>query len=298
MNHLPKIAGVRFSKIGKSYYFDASSFDHISVGDQVVVQTSRGWQLGNVAELIQKGDSSSTTTYKSIDRLATPEDIEKKKNLDEKAREALSHSQTEISNMQIKGVKIVNAEFSFDEQSISMIYASELEEFPKINEFRKSLRKYYPDKKVDFHKIGPRDVARYYGGMGACGFPNRCCEQFLREFDSISIRMAKTQGISLTPSDITGMCDRLRCCLNYEYCQYEEILKKMPRRNKMVKTPLGEGKVKDIAPMMEMVYVEIDEIGLKPFRLDEIEEIKQLRNPQESSKIPQRNQRKPNKNNQ
>jgi len=298
MNHLPKIAGVRFSKIGKSYYFDASSFDHISVGDQVVVQTSRGWQLGNVAELIQKGDSSSTTTYKSIDRLATPEDIEKKKNLDEKAREALIHSQTEISNMQIKGVKIVNAELSFDEQSISMIYASELEEFPKINEFRKSLRKYYPDKKVDFHKIGPRDVARYYGGMGACGFPNRCCEQFLREFDSISIRMAKTQGISLTPSDITGMCDRLRCCLHYEYCQYEEILKKMPRRNKMVKTPLGEGKVKDIAPMMEMVYVEIDEIGLKPFRLDEIEEIKQLRNPQESSKFPQRNQRKPNKNNQ
>jgi cell fate regulator YaaT (PSP1 superfamily) len=292
MNQLPKIVGVRFSKIGKSYYFDASAFEEIEIGDQVVVQTSRGWQLGTVAELIDRSDSSGTATYKSIERLATKEDIEKKNRLDEKANQAISHCQTEIAKIQIKGVKIINAEYSFDDKSISMIYASELNEFPKINELRKSLKKYYPDKKIDFHKIGPRDVARFYGGMGACGLKNRCCELFLKEFDSISIRMAKTQGISLTPSDITGMCDRLRCCLNYEFCQYEEILKTMPRRNKMVKTPLGIGKVKDLAPLMQTVQVEIDEIGLKHFKLDEVEEIKQSRNIHEKAALNQKIRRK------
>lgn len=277
MNQLPKIVGVRFSKIGKSYYFDASSFEKINLGDQVVVQTSRGWQLGTIAELLNKNDSPGSTSYKSIDRLATPEDVEKKKRLDEKGHQAIHNCSTEVANLNIKGVKIINAEYSFDEKSISMIYASELNEFPKVNELRKSLKKFYPDKKIDFHKIGPRDVARFYGGMGACGLPNRCCEMFLNNFDSISIRMAKTQGISLTPSDITGMCDRLRCCLNYEFCQYEELLKLMPRRNKMVKTPLGVGKVKDVAPLMQVVHVEIDEVGLKHFKLEEIEEIKQPR---------------------
>jgi hypothetical protein len=87
--------------------------------------------------------------------------------------------------------------------------------------------------------------------------------------------MAKTQGISLTPSDITGMCDRLRCCLSFEHCQYVEALKNMPKRNRIVQTPNGQGKIKDIAPLRECVYVKLDEIGLKEFHISEIEEIKQ-----------------------
>jgi len=109
--------------------------------------------------------------------------------------------------------------------------------------------------------------------------------------------MAKTQGISLTPSDITGMCDRLRCCLNYEYCQYEEIIKLMPKRNKMVKTPLGVGKVKDIAPLIQVVHVDIEEIGIKQFKLNEIEEITQPRSILQSASPDQKNKRRQNRRN-
>ncbi len=101
---------------------------------------------------------------------------------------------------------------------------------------------------IDFRRIGPRDVAKIIGGMGACGIEMRCCSTFLTEFSPISIRMAKAQGVSLDPSEITGMCGRLRCCLIYEYEQYVEARKHLPKRNKRVVTPEGEGKVIDSLP--------------------------------------------------
>lgn len=109
---------------------------------------------------------------------------------------------------------------------------------------------------VELRQIGPRDVAKLLGGMGACGLEQRCCSQFLCEFSSISIRMAKEQGISLTPSEITGMCGRLRCCLIYEYQQYVDARARLPKRNKRVMTVDGEGKVVDVVPIREAVIVE------------------------------------------
>ena len=105
-------------------------------------------------------------------------------------------------------------------------------------------------------QIGPRDIAKFYGGMGACGLEKRCCCSFITEFSSISIRMAKEQGISLTPTEITGMCGRLRCCLIYEYDNYVEAGKLLPKSNKRVITPDGEGKVVDVHPLSQMVVVE------------------------------------------
>ncbi len=116
-------------------------------------------------------------------------------------------------------------------------------------------------------------MARYFGGMGSCGLESRCCSQFLCNFESISIRMAKKQGISLTPADITGMCDRLRCCLGYEYCQYVDALKDMPKKNKLVMTPSGKGKITDVAPLRNAVYVYIEEIGIKEFPVSEIQDV-------------------------
>ena len=107
-------------------------------------------------------------------------------------------------------------------------------------------------------QIGPRDVAKFLGGMGACGLETRCCSKFLTEFSPISIKMAKEQGISLTPTEITGMCGRLRCCLIYEYEQYVAARKELPKRGKRVVTPDGEGKVLDTYPLRNVVQVELD----------------------------------------
>jgi len=148
----------------------------------------------------------------------------------------------------------------------------------------------FPKHKINFHKIGPRDAAKYFGGMGACGLETRCCARFLTDFDSISIKMAKTQGISLTPTDITGMCERLRCCLNYEYCQYRDSMKGMPKKNKRVMTPKGEGRIRDVYPLRKTVLVSLPEIGIKEFPIEEIEVLNgSPGNPQQRNKQSQNN---------
>ena len=303
-NGLPIIVGIRFSKIGKNYYFDATHIGDLKIGDHLVVETSRGWQLGELTEIVSDPDVRKNASYKTVDRIATPVDLLKHEELNKKAEKALAECQSLVRGMKLQDVKIITAEFSFDETILSFLFTCESDDVPSLNQVKKSIGKKFSIGRIDFHKIGPRDVAKFYGGMGACGFPMRCCTKFLDRFDSISIRMAKTQGISLTPSDITGMCDRLRCCLAYEHCQYEEALKSMPKRNKMVMTPNGQGKIKDIAPLRECVYVQLAEIGIKEFHISDISDIKPMREENKPDKPtegntndrpPRRNRNRPNR---
>jgi len=271
---LPVVVGIRFSPIGKSYYFDASEIKNVRLGDYLVVETSRGWQLGQLVQIVEDREVREKMRYKPVDRLATPEDIKKKKFLDVKAAEVLEFSREKLIDKKIKGVKVISAEFSFDEKGLTFLFTTENENKINFNPIIREIKEKHRVKKIDFHKIGPRDVAKYFGGMGACGLEMRCCARFLGKFESISIRMAKTQGISLSPSDITGMCNRLRCCLKYEYCNYVEALKGFPKRNKRVNTPMGAGKVKDVAPLRKTVFVALDDHGIKEFDIKEIELIK------------------------
>lgn len=266
-----KIVGVKFSRIGKNYFFYANHLNEIEAGDFVVVETSRGWQIGEVAELLNEIDTSMKPGMKKVDRKATPEDLIKKQELNVKEEIAVKNCMQIIRQLNIHGVKIISAEIGFDEKTMSVLYSSpEEEEIKGLDTFQNRLRDEYLKLRVELHKIGPRDAAKYFGGMGACGLESRCCTKFLDDFQSISIKMAKVQQISLTPSDITGMCDRLRCCLNYEYHQYEEILRDLPKRNQLVTTPFGEGRVIDIIPLQNKVVVGIAEEGEKVFDVEEI----------------------------
>ena len=289
--NLPVVVGIRFSPVGKSYYFDASKIENVQLGDNLIVETSRGWQLGQLVQIVEDREVRKKMRYKPVDRLATPEDLKKKKRLDAKASEALEISHEMMIADKLKGVKVVSAEISFDEMIFSFLYSTENEKQINFNSIISEIKEKYQVKKVEFHKIGPRDVAKYYGGMGACGLEVRCCARFLNKFESISIRMAKTQGISLTPSDITGMCNRLRCCLSFEYCNYVEALKGLPKRNKRVNTPMGAGKVKDVAPLRKTVFVALDDHGIKEF---DVKEIEVIQSDQELKKNIQRGPKKKN----
>jgi cell fate regulator YaaT (PSP1 superfamily) len=269
----PIIVGIKFSKIGKNYYFDASKIPEVKIGDSIIVETSRGWQIGELSEIIEDPEILKNASYKPVDRKASPTDLIKKEELREKGEKALETCRSEIRKLNYQGLKLISSEISFDEKILSFLFSSETEESPNFNNVKKALGRDFPNARIDFHKIGPRDVARYFGGMGSCGLESRCCSQFLCNFESISIRMAKKQGISLTPADITGMCDRLRCCLGYEYCQYIEALKDMPKKNKMVMTPSGKGKITDVSPLRNTVYVYIEEVGIKEFPVSEIQDI-------------------------
>jgi cell fate regulator YaaT (PSP1 superfamily) len=138
------------------------------------------------------------------------------------------------------------------------------------------MQRAYQQTHVEMHLVGPRDVAKALGGMGACGLECRCCSAFLTEFSPISIKMAKEQGISLTPTEITGMCGRLRCCLVYEYEQYVEARKQLPKRGKLVITPKGNGKVYNVIPIKDTVIVELDQGGQHEFLREDIQPLDEL----------------------
>jgi cell fate regulator YaaT (PSP1 superfamily) len=225
-------------------------------GDYVVVDTKRGRQLGQVIAFIDPKEIFKLKGMKSVQRKATPRDLVMKQVWEAKELDTLIACREKAQKFNIKDAKFVKAEYSFDGSWLTIQYATENK---KLNV--KSLQKAMGDTfnvRVEMRPIGPRDMAKILGGYGACGAP-RCCSTFLTEFSPVSIRMAKEQGISLSPQEITGMCGRLRCCLVYEYEQYVEARKQMPKVGKRIGTPYGEGKVIDIRALRESVVVEVGE---------------------------------------
>lgn len=255
---MSNVIGIRFQKIGKLYHFDATGVDDLRPGDFAIVRTSRGRQLGQIMGFVENPPKPPKGTWKRIERKANPSDLLLRQKWEKKELEALIYSRAQAAERGIEGVKLVKAEFSFDGDTITFLYNTE-EDGINLSKLIGDIKREYPDTGVDFRRIGPRDVAKIIGGMGACGLESRCCSTFLTEFSPISIKMAKAQGISLDPSEITGMCGRLRCCLIYEYEQYVEARKVLPKRGKRVVTPLGEGKVIDSLPLKQAVVVRLDD---------------------------------------
>lgn len=272
----PFIVGIRFQKVGKVYHFDASNCRDLQVGDHAVVETSRGRQLGEVVQIVANPAPPPDGAWKPIHRRATPRDLVMRQIWHKKEIEAMINCRARLAETNIEGVKIVAAEFTFDGARLSFLYNTEAEGKVDLRHLRNAMQRTYPRSKVEMRQIGPRDVAKLLGGMGACGLENRCCSKFLTEFSPISIKMAKEQGISLTPSEITGMCGRLRCCLVYEYEQYVEARKQLPKRGKRVITPGGEGKVVDVYPLKQAVVVELDKGIQQEFPHSEIQPLDEL----------------------
>jgi cell fate regulator YaaT (PSP1 superfamily) len=282
------VVGIRFQKVGKLYHFDATDVNDLLVGDFVVVNTSRGQQLGQVMGVVESPPKPPRGTWKRIERKANPKDLLIRQSLESVELEATIKVREQAANLKFEGLKIVATEISFDSTNLTVLYNTEDQEDVNLSKLISFVTKEYPDYKIDFRRIGPRDVAKIVGGMGACGMGVRCCSMFLTEFSPISIRMAKAQGISLDPSEITGMCGRLRCCLIYEYEQYVEARKKLPKRGKRVNTPMGEGKVVDSMPLKEAVLVRLvdEEKKTVEFLLEEIEPWEELEALKKKAKQP------------
>jgi cell fate regulator YaaT (PSP1 superfamily) len=254
----PTIIGVRFTKIGKIYHFNSNAVPDVGVGEHVIVDTSRGKHLGEVVQRVQETPPQPEGGWKSVERRATPRDLLLQQSWQNKQTEAMINCRARASEIGLSDVKIVAAEYNYDGSRLAFLFSTESEEKVDLKSLKKDMHELYPTTHIEMRQIGPRDVAKLLGGMGACGIETRCCSKFLTDFSPISIKMAKEQGISLTPNEITGMCGRLRCCLIYEYEQYVEARKTLPKRNKRVVTPKGEGKVIDILPMSDKIMVLIE----------------------------------------
>ncbi len=264
--------GIRFQKLGKLYHFRVGRHD-VEIDDQVIVETKRGRQLGKVATFVPSEEISRRRGIKTIERPATPRELVMQQIWDAKNLDALITTREKAHHLGVRDVKFVKAEYSFDGSWIIIFYSTEQRK-QNLHELRKAMSNALKTR-VELQLIGPRDVAKILGGYGACGGP-RCCSTFLTEFSPVSIRMAKEQGISLSPNEITGMCGRLRCCLVFEYEQYVEAKKKLPRKKRTIGTPYGKGRVLDVRVLRDSVLVKLENGELKEVFRTELEPLEEL----------------------
>ncbi len=274
------VAGVRFQKIGKLYHFDYSPSPELKKGDFVIVDTLRGRQMGQVMGFTTP---DANRAIRQILRQATPRDLVLRQHWQSQEAAALDTCKEAAANLRrLAGVKFVAAQYNYDGSVITFLFSAEEKMDTAV--LQKRLQRKF-DAQIEMRQIGPRDTAKLLGGFGACG-ETRCCSTFLTDFSPISIKMAKAQGVSLNPSEITGMCGRLRCCLVYEYEQYVEARRHLPRRNKRVGTPHGEARVIDQLPLRDAVMVILEDGVRKVVTREEITPLEEFRKLAEKAHSP------------
>ncbi len=262
------VIGVRFQQNGKMYYFDADTFSP-TMGDYVIVNTSRGADLGEVVMGARpvEDDTFRTPLGKMI-RQATDQDIHHATENREREKEAFAVCQKKIGEHKLE-MKLVSVECAFDNSKILFYFtANGRVDFRALVKDLASVFK----TRIELRQIGVRDEARMLGGLGPCGRAI-CCGTFLSDFQPVSIKMAKEQSLSLNPTKISGVCGRLMCCLKYEQDHYEQTRKRMPRIGREVITPEGNGTVCELNVVKETVSVRItkgDDSEVKTFPLDQI----------------------------
>lgn len=280
------VVGIRFQPLGKLYHFKSTHENDLKVGDYVIVTTSRGREMAQIMVLEEKYKERKKNPLKPIERRATPQDLVMGRMWQRRELETLINCREKAAELKLKGIRIAKAEFSFDGSRLTFMYSTEGDEKKDVKELQRKMQRSYRKSKVEFREVGPRDVAKVIGGMGACGLDERCCSRFLSEFSPISIRMAKAQGVSLNPQEITGMCGRLRCCLIYEYDLYVKARKGLPKKNKRVITPSGEGKVVDVQPLKDAIIVALEDGMRMEFHRDEIQPYEEYKALQDKAKAP------------
>ena len=249
---MPSIVGIQFQPKGKQYHFDTQGITDLLPGDRVVVETARGRQLGIISGYVPK-EQLDGRACKPITRRATPRDLVMQQQWQAKELPALVTCQEQAAELGLKGYKFFKAEYNFDGSKITILYTTERKD--NLTPLQRALRRILRTK-VELYQVGPRDFAKLLDGLGACG-EQRCCSRFLTKFNSVSIRMAKLQNISLAPSEITGICGRLRCCLAYEQEQYAEAAQGLPKRGKEVISPYGKGRVVEVRTLAGTIVVDV-----------------------------------------
>lgn len=274
---MKNIVGIRFKPAGKTYYFDPLGFD-IKKDDEVIVETSRGIEIGKVAigkrELTE--NDNFTKPLKGVLRIATEDDKHRALENKEHEKEAYKICSDKIKEHGLE-MKLVEVEYGFDGSKILFYFTADGR--IDFRELVKDLATVFRTR-IELRQIGVRDESKALGSIGVCG-RNLCCSQFLDEFVPVSIKMAKEQGLSLNPAKISGACGRLMCCLKYEQDTYEDLLKSAPRHGAQVRTPDGIGTVDYVSLLKGMVKVRFEnehEKTLKDFNVNDVKPIKKQNN--------------------
>ena len=270
---MTEVVSVRFKNRGKSYYFDPLGHQ-VQVGQNVIVETSKGLEFGECTRgnfLVP--EDSVVPPLRPVIRLATSADVETDQENKEKERKAHLICLEKIRDHELD-MKLVDVEYNFEGSKILFFFTSDGR--VDFRELVRDLASVFRTR-IELRQIGVRDEAKMLGGLGICGKPF-CCSQFLDEFQPVSIKMAKTQSLSLNPAKISGTCGRLMCCLKYEQDAYEELVKNAPKVDSYVETPDGNGTITELNLLRQKVKVRMETQGGDPvvayFPLSDIQFIK------------------------
>ena len=269
---MKRIIGVRFKRLGKIYFFDPKWLE-VKKGEKVIVETSQGEEIAEVIvpnRMIE--EEKLTSPLKKVLRLASARDLKHAEECRKKEKEAF-----ELCNKKIKEHKLemtlTDVEYKFDNSKILFYFTADGR--VDFRDLVKDLAAVYKTR-IELRQIGVRDEVKRIGGNGVCG-RELCCCSFLRDFETVSIKMAKEQNISLNPSKISGNCGRLMCCLKYEQEVYEEKLKKLPNIGAIVKTPDGQGEVDGVESLKEIIKVKIRDGEIYKFKKYDMKDIKVIK---------------------
>ena len=255
--------GVKFVRGGKEYLVDTAT--ELNVNDNIVVESERGVEIAFVSQL--SCENNDLEKIKFV-RLATNEDMAKMENLKKNIPSVMSTTKKLIEKYKLE-MKLVDVSFTLDGTKVIISYICE--DRVDFRELVKDLA-YELKLRIELKQIGVRDQAKSLGGIGLCG-KECCCKEYLNDFDKVSVKMAKVQGLSLNPTKISGLCGRLMCCLAYENETYMELNAKMPKMNSTVKTPDGIGTVVYNNILKQKVSVKIDnngDIKINEYDLDQL----------------------------
>ena len=250
---MTEVIGVRFKKVGKIYYFDPNG-EKMFIGEHVIVETARGIECGEIAIANRMVDDDDVVKpLKPVIRIATAEDKRRIAENAEKEKKAFKLCSEKIAKHKLD-MKLVDVEYTFDNNKILFYFTAEGR--VDFRELVKDLASVFKTR-IELRQIGVRDEAKMLGGLGICGRPF-CCSSFLGEYQPVSIKMAKEQGLSLNPTKISGTCGRLMCCLKYEQNAYEDLLRITPRVGAYVSTSEGKGTVVEVSLLTGLVKVRLD----------------------------------------
>ena len=276
---MANIIGVRFKKAGKIYFFDPDR-KQLNPGDHVIVETSMGMEYGEVAIANrQLPQEKIVAPLKKIVRIATKQDAKQNEENKKQEKEAFKVCQKKIEEHNLD-MKLMDVEFKFDKSKILFFFTAEGR--IDFRDLVKDLASIYKTR-IELRQVGVRDEVRRLGGNGIWG-RELCCCSFLGNFETVSIKMAKEQNVSLNPSKISGNCGRLMCCLQYEQQVYEEKAKHLPKIGAIVKTEDGQGEVCGIETLKEIVKVKFkdgEETFFKKYNSKDIKIIKNIEKKQE-----------------
>ena len=270
------VVGIRFKENGKVYFFDPKDLQ-LNIGDGALVETARGLEYGMVASHIKQVDKAMIiSTLKPVVRKATEQDIKQHNANLQKSQDAEKIISQMIDKLKLD-MQVVDVEYVFDASKVIISFTSD-----NRVDFRELVKDLAVKLKtrIELRQIGIRDKSKVVGGICICG-KECCCKTYLNDFEKVSIKMAKTQGLSLNPTKISGLCGRLMCCLEYENPYYSEVAEKMPKLNSEVTTPDGKGVVVYQNYLKQMVSVKLEgsdaAYNYKEYHLDQLKTSKTVK---------------------